>query len=107
MARQLILIPKTKYEHLLKSIEDKNHQQKGGRSEENESEVDSVIPEQPASKGEQQQHNNETTEPEVKPSMYVEKPLSEMTFNRRKGTKRHIQSRKIDSRKQTWINYSI
>lgn len=108
MAQELMLVPKVKYEHLLKQIEEMKGFHVGGNISESKLEADPVNPSQ-ILPDEQQ---IEKTEPDVKPTIYVEKPLSEMEFNRRKVVKRksikkESPHRRKMSKKKQWINFSL
>lgn len=94
MARELVLIPKTKYEHLLKLSENYiPNEQIGGQREDRElsspdldMENNNSREKQMSSKDENQvgsdsKVGNETS-PEEKPRLYVDKPLSKMPFDR-------------------------
>lgn len=94
MARELVLIPKNKYEHLLKISENYvPNEQIGGQREDRDlpssdlgTDENNFREKQMSSKNENQvrsdsKDGNETS-PEEKPRLYVDKPLSEMPFDR-------------------------
>lgn len=133
MARELVLVPKSKYEHLLKLAKDTEQtEQSGGQvgnRDQNTPEPDikstDNISDEKDSNSESKYENDKSTEGQEKPRLYVDKPLSEMHFDntnviasrgkmvsrvKRKSVKErksaHSSGMKT-SAKARWINYII
>ena len=129
MARELVLVPKSKYEHLLKLTENSKHteqieqiEQKGGQQENSDENLLKPDLEETSSHERQMTSDNideKSTEQLEKAKLYVDKPLSKMPFDRnkkKKGVKRidndKRKTRRSDRRlknggKLQWINYTI
>ena len=128
MARELVLVPKGKYEHLLKLAG--QNEQSGGQIQ-NQTDISPPDPDiqtkNDTSNVRGRNDNtkeNEENEGAVKPALYVNKPLSEMPFNKPKalapvlkqtgGSKTSLIKRKRKpvtkpkgNTKAKWINYVI
>lgn len=131
MARELVLIPKTKYEHLIKLSEDyKPDEQIGGQrdntdlespvlgtknknSEENQMSSGGSKDENQVSSDSKDRNEPSTEE---KPRLYVDKPLSKMPFDRiksksptkrrKKGAKTNIDIRLLNEEKTKSAKFS-
>lgn len=95
MARELVLIPKTKYEHLLKRVEEYNQLERGkeeqtGGQLENSEVISSIGGDKPEINMSTGNERNSADDKETKRSiedakltkLYVDKPLSKMPFSR-------------------------
>ena len=116
MARELVLIPRLKYDHMLKQIGDmdgsqqiediKGNQQIGGQidNRETKSDINSKIEEQVQTQrsGETLPTDDQNALPSEKPTLFVEKPLSKMKFGRQISTQ--LVKR---APKRPWTNYVI
>ena len=132
MARELVLVPKSKYEHLLKLMENSKHteqiEQKGGQQENRDENLLKPDLEETSSQERQMTSDNideKSTEQLEKAKLYVDKPLSKMPFDKikftrspnikKKGVKRigngKRKTRRSDGLKKggklQWINYTI
>ena len=110
MARELVLIPKMQYEHLLKQAGEELNEtiQLGGQKsvQELQSSSDEVnLTENPLKADRFVQHGEESRPLDTKerPSLFVEKPLSKMKFSR----KQNLTKRNKKAVKRQWINYTI
>ena len=118
MAQELVLIPKTKYDHLLEQIE-------GRKIEEKKTQKTDVDVPNDVSKQELEQRGGQSTEntnsdmsqstpsppPKtfqgetgIEPPLFIEKPLSDMKFFRRLRGNRSRGNKRM--RKQ-WIDYTF
>ena len=132
MAKELVLVPKRKYEHLLKLVkETEQKEQSGGQgtSEEippPESHIkrDDIVPNEGTNSSPDSRGESEMKGEEEKPRLYVNKPLSEMPFenshalasSRKEADSVEASSRTRKSkmgsgikrsRKGKWINYIV
>lgn len=130
MAQELVVLPKRKYEHLLKLVEEsKETEQTGGQLENREetlkipqSKSEETIPSGPIdSKKNETETATSAKQPEIS-RLYVDKPLSKMHFTRGKtmsskktSAKMHSNRKKVvhsngkkkGAKLQRWINYTI
>lgn len=129
MASELVLVPKTKYEHLLMlSEKNKSNEQSGGQLEtknETSSIPDNTMVENALNERESTNDTRDVNETQTenieKPRLYVDKPLSKMNFSTRKliarkekKVKTNVNERKFTRTngrnknvKTKWINYTI
>lgn len=132
MARELVLVPKSKYEHLLKvAKQPEENEQSGGQLGSTEEYTQSPnikpknnISDENESASENKYENEKNTESEEKPKLYVDRPLSEMPFDSTRGiasrskkakrVKKSPRKRKLarssGTKRRTnsrWINYII
>lgn len=134
MARELVLVPKGKYEHLLKLVDESGQNEQSGGQIGNQEDIPPLDPEiktKDSSSNERTSVASEDTKEEneentgvVKPRLYVNKPLSEMPFDKSKaltsskrkrvGTKASLNKKnpkrvngKKGNSKARWINYVI
>lgn len=131
MARELVLVPKMKYERLLEQVKEPEQNEQSGGNVEHRG-VNSPIPsikgehnisnEKP-SNSDSKDESEESTEDVVKPRLYVHKPLSDMPFDSRmstisggkkKNTKKTFNRRELarsrekkNIAKTRWINYVV
>lgn len=129
MAQELVLIPKTKYERLLKLSEKTDHNEQNGGQLENKNEVSSILDDKSKENIlkenkiiKDSKHENEIKKnmEEEKSRLYVDKPLSQMKFSIRKLSRGKIKDETTNGRKLArshgktknikstrWINYTI
>ena len=129
MARELVLIPKTKYEHLLRLTEEKNNmgkenkEQSGGQLDSqiltnNADAITSVPKNEQARELTTMDSDLNQNVKEEKAKFYVDKPLERMPFKsklltpkRKRAPQRH--SKKVDAstdeikKSAKWINYVV
>jgi len=100
MAKELVLVPKSQYERLLKSAE--KVEQSGGQLEKEERKSEELN---------LSQDNSDEEKRRAEPTLYVDKPLSEMPFNvslprEKRKMKRHL-TRDKRTKRMRWINYVV
>ncbi len=90
MARELVLVPKIKYENLLAQLKSANQKGSGDEKPNNDA-----------------LENEATTADDKKeePQLYVEKPLSRMEFESKKKNEKQLVSK--SAIKSKWTNYLI
>ena len=108
MSREFVLVPKLKYESMMKSVDSKTEQhsqshQKGEGKVENDSNVsnDQDIKD----KKSETNFFDQGIPPKTPTKLYVKRPLSEMDFFL-KSEKPREKRRKI-TKKVKWVNYTI
>lgn len=117
----MILVPRARFELLLKQVEEK--QQSGGQIMSKQSSTDEPQTEKSQTEKSQDspslertvqpEHNNQQStndDSQEQPTLFVEKPLSEMKFRsvtrRRAVTKKHTK-KATTSKKRPWIDYKF
>jgi hypothetical protein len=132
MAREMVLVPKIKYEQLLKLSDPvEKTEQTGGQSENRDEHLSTPLNSTETSSSEKQivisssrdENDNNITQLD-KPRLYIDKPLSKMSFGRmkltgsrnkrKKGVTTKTRGKKLTKLsemqkgiKLQWINYTI
>jgi hypothetical protein len=123
MAEEHVLVPKSKYDFLLKQCEQYNEsKQIGGQlnqesnqtqtKDETETITTTKVPETKNASSEEIENNTSMDNlpkhdvmPRTQSKYYVEKPLSEMNFNKRSAARTGVAGPR--QKKAKWINYNV